>query len=141
MLNASFVNIPLLSDQDRMIDLKCPLPVDEALLMAPQANQKKLQQEVFTPKRYFPTSAMYNRQIHFQRMDIETLFFAFYFQQETYQQYLSALELKKRGWEYHTRFQTWLKKETVIEYSRGKQQSRSKIVFFDFENEWKIKVS
>lgn len=64
MLNASFINIPLLSDQDT-IDLKCPLPVDEAILMTPQANQKKMQQEVFTPKRYFPTSAMYNRQNHF----------------------------------------------------------------------------
>ena len=90
MLNSSFLNIPLMQDQD-VIDIKCPLPVDEALFMAGNAqNQKKMQQKVFTPKRYFPTSAMYNRQSNFQRFDLESLFFAFYYMQGTYQQFLAA---------------------------------------------------
>jgi hypothetical protein len=29
--------------------------------------------------RYFPTSAMFNRQTNFMRMDNESLFFAFYY--------------------------------------------------------------
>ena len=43
MLNSSFLNIPLMQDQD-VIDIKCPLPVDEAMFMTgnPQ-NQKKMQ--------------------------------------------------------------------------------------------------
>lgn len=75
-------------------------------------------------------------------MDLESLFFAFYYQQGTYQQYLAALELKKRGWEFHIRFQTWIKKEVTQEYSRGgKQQTKVKTIYFDFENEWKTKTS
>lgn len=75
-------------------------------------------------------------------MDLESLFFAFYYQQGTYQQYLAALVLKKRGWEYHIRFQTWIKKETVQEYTRGgKQQTKTKVTYFDYENEWKVKNS
>lgn len=45
-------------------------------------------------------------------MDLDCLFFAFYYQQGTYQQYLAAQELKSRGWEFQTRFLTWMKKET-----------------------------
>ena len=29
MMNSSFVNIPLMQDQD-VIDIKCPLPIDES---------------------------------------------------------------------------------------------------------------
>ncbi|KAJ6291086.1 hypothetical protein OIU76_023192 [Salix suchowensis] len=31
----------------------------------------------------------------------DTMFFAFYYQQNTYQQYLAAKELKKHSWRYH----------------------------------------
>lgn len=118
MLNSSFVNIPLLQDQD-VIDIKNPMPIDEAIFMSSAEAQAQMKSEIFTPKRYFPTTAMCNRQSNFQRMDLESLFFAFYYQQGTYQQYLAALELKKRGWEFHIRFQTWIKKEVKEEYSRG----------------------
>ena len=75
-------------------------------------------------------------------MDLESLFFAFYFQQGTYQQYLASQVLKKRGWEFHIRFQTWIKKETIQEYTRGgKAQTKTKTIYFDFENEWKVKTS
>jgi len=61
--------------------------------------------------------------------------------QDTYQQYLAAQELKKRGWDFHIRFQTWIKKDTVTEFNRqGKQMTKTKTLYFDFENEWKIKT-
>ena len=47
---------------------------------------------------------MFLRQSNFYRMDLESLFFSFYYQQGTYQQYLAALELKRRGWEFIIRF-------------------------------------
>jgi CCR4-NOT transcription complex subunit 3 len=97
MLNSSFINVPLMQDQD-IIEISSPLPIDEAIY----GNSDK--QKTYGLKRYFPTSAMYNRQSNFQRFDIESLFFAFYYMQGTYQQYLAALELKKRGWEFHIRF-------------------------------------
>jgi hypothetical protein len=39
MVNSSFLNIPLIQDQD-VIDIKCPLPVDEAIFMT--GDQKKM---------------------------------------------------------------------------------------------------
>jgi CCR4-NOT transcription complex subunit 3 len=96
---------------------------------------------VFTPKRYFPTSAMYNRQSNFQRFDVESLFFAFYYMQNTYQQFLAAQELKLRGWDFHIRFQTWIKKESHKEVTRGKSVTKTKTIYFDYENEWRVKTS
>lgn len=96
--------------------------------------------------KYFPTSAMYNRYSNFRRLDLESLFFAFYYQQGTYQQYLAAQELKKRGWEFHIRFQTWMKKELITTSSNdqlavNKGKGKSRTLYFDYENEWKVKTS
>ena len=99
-------------------------------------------------QRFFPTSATYNRQSNFIKMDLDCLFFAFYYQQGTYQQYLAAQELKSRGWEFHTRFLTWMKKEQSIQgvnrqnsTSRGQKQQKPKTLYFDFEGDWRIKIS
>ncbi|EOA19960.1 hypothetical protein CARUB_v10000210mg [Capsella rubella] len=62
----------------------------------------------------------------------DTLFFAFYYQQNSYQQYLAAKELKKQSWRYHRKFNTWFQrhKEPKIatdEYEQGAY------VYFDFQ--------
>ncbi|XP_048607999.1 general negative regulator of transcription subunit 3-like isoform X7 [Brassica napus] len=62
----------------------------------------------------------------------EPLFFAFYYQQNSYQQYLAAKELKKQSWRYHRKFNTWFQrhKEPTIatdEYEQGAY------VYFDFQ--------
>ncbi|XP_068650325.1 uncharacterized protein [Aristolochia californica] len=61
----------------------------------------------------------------------DTLFFAFYYQQNTYQQYLAARELKKQSWRYHRKYNTWFQrheepKVTTDEYEQGTY------VYFDF---------
>ncbi|CAN6439869.1 unnamed protein product [Victoria cruziana] len=61
----------------------------------------------------------------------DTLFFAFYFQQNTYQQYLAARELKKQSWRYHKKYNTWFQrheepKVTTDDYEQGTY------VYFDF---------
>ncbi|XP_062215067.1 uncharacterized protein LOC133915783 isoform X1 [Phragmites australis] len=61
----------------------------------------------------------------------DMLFFAFYYQQNTYQQYLAARELKKQSWRFHRRFNTWFQRHvepqvTTDEYERGSY------VYFDF---------
>ena len=64
MLNSSFLNIPLMQDQDFLcaqFDIKCPLPIDDSILLAEsmaEKNQKKQEQQTY---RYYPTSAMFNR--------------------------------------------------------------------------------
>ncbi|KAL1195555.1 putative NOT transcription complex subunit VIP2 [Cardamine amara subsp. amara] len=62
----------------------------------------------------------------------DTMFFAFYYQQNSYQQYLAAKELKKQSWRYHRKFNTWFQrhKEPKIatdEYEQGAY------VYFDFQ--------
>jgi hypothetical protein len=54
---------------------------------------------------------MYNRKDNFSRFDLETLFFAFYYQQGTHQQYMAAVELKKKNWKFNKKFVTWFKKD------------------------------
>lgn len=61
-------------------------------------------------KQKYPTVPMYAQAANFSHFDLETLFFAFYYQQETYQQYLAAVELKKENWLFNKRFETWFKK-------------------------------
>lgn len=53
---------------------------------------------------------MYNRRDNFLKFDLDTLFFAFYYQQGTYQQYLAAVELKKLNWMFHKKYNTWFKR-------------------------------
>ena len=79
MLNASFLNIPILQDQD-IVDVKCPLPIEENVSIS---DLKRTSGNHDT--RFFPTTAMFNRQSNFQRFDLESLFFSFYYLQDTYQ--------------------------------------------------------
>lgn len=91
MLNSSFINLPLLQDQEGIdISRTCPFPVQDAINLAEDGEQKDKMKEEIEEQRYFPTQATYNRQSNFAKFDIEVLFFAFYHQQGTYQQYLAA---------------------------------------------------
>lgn len=88
MLEASFKNIP------ESIDTERP--------------------RQYTPRNSFPTPNYYPQvplpvfespQL-FEKFDTDTLFFIFYYQQGSYQQYLAARELKKQSWRYHKKYPT-----------------------------------
>ena len=71
----------------------------------------------------------------FEKFDTDTLFFIFYYQQGTYQQFLAARELKKQSWRYHKKYMTWFQrheepKVTTDEYEQGTY------VYFDYETGW-----
>lgn len=70
----------------------------------------------------FPTVPMYNRKDNFSKFDLDTLFFAFYYQQGTYQQYLAAMELKKKSWMFHKKYHTWFRKAEQADYQLSKQR-------------------
>lgn len=148
MLNSSFINIPLLQDQVGIdVSRTCPLPVEDAVYLSEDPEEQARMKADIQEQRYFPTSAMHNRQSNFLKMDVDCLFFAFYYQQGTYQQYLAAQELKSRGWAFHTRFLTWMKRDSATQpnrqssSSRGAKQSKPKTSYFDFEGDWRIKNS
>ncbi|KAL4591799.1 hypothetical protein LXL04_004771 [Taraxacum kok-saghyz] len=77
----------------------------------------------------------------------DTLFFAFYHQQKSYQQYLAAKELKKQSWRYHKKYNTWFQrheepKVATDDYEQGTY------VYFDFhigtdelQNGWYVIIS
>ena len=63
---------------------------------------------------------------------MDTLFFIFYFQTGTLQQYLAARALKKQGWRFHKKYLTWFQRhEEPVE--AGYQCERGTYVYFDYE--------
>jgi CCR4-NOT transcription complex subunit 3 len=71
----------------------------------------------------------------FERFDIDTLFFIFYYQQGTIYQYLAARELKRQSWRFHKKYMTWFQRHEepraiTDEYEQGTY------VYFDFEGTW-----
>ncbi|KAJ4419248.1 general negative regulator of transcription subunit 5 [Gnomoniopsis sp. IMI 355080] len=69
------------------------------------------------------------------KVDNDTLFYAFYYKQGTYQQYLSARALKDQAWRFHKQYQTWFQrheepKNITEEFEQGTYR------FFDYESTW-----
>ena len=117
MLETSFSRIPTGNDSDRVKQYvpRNPYPTPSVFPS--------------TPSTVFDHSAV------FEKFDTDTLFFIFYYQQGTYQQYLAARELKKQTWAYHKKYMTWFKrheepKVTTEEYEQGTY------VYFDYETGW-----
>ncbi|KAL1334193.1 hypothetical protein HN51_063089 [Arachis hypogaea] len=111
---------------------KLPLPRDSE---RPRAYTPR--HPTITPSSYPQTQApIVNNPAFWERVGLEpfgtdTLFYAFYYQQNTYQQYLAAKELKKQSWRYHKKYNTWFQrheepKVATDEYEQGTY------VYFDF---------
>ncbi|KAF1987563.1 CCR4-NOT transcription complex [Aulographum hederae CBS 113979] len=71
----------------------------------------------------------------YSRVDTDTLFYAFYYRQGTYQQYLAAKALKSQSWRFHKQYQTWFQrheepKSITEDYEQGTYR------FFDYESTW-----
>ena len=97
----------------------------------------------YVPPNPFKTPAWYPQAVHpalssadtLAKFEIEALFFIFYYQPNTYQQYLAAKELKKQSWRYHKRYLTWFQrhdtpKQTTDEFEQGAY------IYFDYESGW-----
>lgn len=85
----------------------------------------------------YPTSPTpnYDNPAMFEKYDLDTLFFIFYYQQGSYQQHLAAKELKKLSWRYHTKYFTWFQRHeeprmTTADFERGAY------VYFDHDTGW-----
>lgn len=71
----------------------------------------------------------------FQRLDVDSLFFAFYHQPGTLQQYLAAKQLKRQSWRFHKKYMAWFQRHekpkiTTDEYEEGAY------IYFDYEKYW-----
>ncbi|XVF42098.1 hypothetical protein PTKIN_Ptkin01aG0332900 [Pterospermum kingtungense] len=100
----------------------------------------------YTPKHPAATPASYpqvqapivNNPAFWERLSIDgygagtdTLFFSFYYQQNTYQQYLAAKELKKQSWRYHRKYNTWFQRHEEPKIATDEFEQGT-YVYFDF---------
>jgi CCR4-NOT transcription complex subunit 3 len=71
----------------------------------------------------------------YTRIETDALFYAFYYRQGTYQQFLAAKALKSQSWRFHKQYQTWFQrheepKSITEDYEQGTYR------FFDYESTW-----
>ncbi|KAJ7237224.1 Not1 N-terminal domain, CCR4-Not complex component-domain-containing protein [Mycena haematopus] len=103
------------------------------------------------PRNPFHTAPYYPQVPHpllstaaiYSQLDVETLFYVFYFLPGTYQhwqipnldRYLAAKELKRQSWRFHVKYLTWFQRHSepqaiTEEYEQGVY------VYFDWEGSW-----
>lgn len=110
----------------------CPIPMD-----AEKPNHYKPQSPyAYTPGHY-PQEPLgiFDDPRLYSRIDTDSLFYAFYYKQGTYQQYLAAKALKSQSWRFHKQYQTWFQrheepKTITEEFEQGTYR------FFDYESTW-----
>ncbi|PFH38527.1 Not1 N-terminal domain, CCR4-Not complex component protein [Besnoitia besnoiti] len=85
-----------------------------------------------------PLAGYDTRQL-FSRLDLDTLFFVFYYQQGTYQQYLAARELKRQSWRYHKKYLTWFQRHEEPRITADKYEQGT-YVYFDYDSGWCSKI-
>jgi CCR4-NOT transcription complex subunit 3 len=112
--------------------VNCPIPMD-----AEKPNHYKPQSPyAYTPSHY-PQEPLgiFDDPRLYSRIDTDSLFYAFYYKQGTYQQYLAAKALKSQSWRFHKQYQTWFQrheepKNITEEFEQGTYR------FFDYESTW-----
>ncbi|KAK7063572.1 Not1 N-terminal domain, CCR4-Not complex component-domain-containing protein [Favolaschia claudopus] len=102
-----------------------------------------LKAKFYAPRTPFQTAPYYPQVPHtmlnnpaiYSRVDVETLFYVFYFLPLSYPQYLAAEELKRQSWRFHVKYLTWFQRHSepqaiTEEYEQGVY------VYFDWEGSW-----
>ncbi|CAE7929719.1 treZ [Symbiodinium sp. KB8] len=67
------------------------------------------------------------------KAQIQMLFSIFYYQPNTYRQYLASEELKRNTWRYHCKYQAWFQRQDVPRIVTPRFE-RGSFYFFDFES-------
>ncbi|KAJ2761207.1 general negative regulator of transcription subunit 5 [Coemansia nantahalensis] len=122
------------SAQSRMVDMS--LQGIPSLLDQERSKARGGRAQVATPS-YYPQTAL--PVIEYpgmaSRLELDTLFFAFYYQPGTYQQYLAAKELSRQSWRFHKKYLTWFQRyeepsDITDDYEQGTY------IYFDYEGAW-----
>ncbi|CEP12470.1 hypothetical protein [Parasitella parasitica] len=117
MLDVSFQHVPDLIDSER-----------------PKIYQPR---NPFSNPSYYPQQPLiiFDNPVLYEKFDMDTLFYIFYYQQGTYQQYLAAKELRKQSWRFHKKYLTWFQRHEepkiiTEDYEQGTY------IYFDYEGAW-----
>jgi len=97
----------------------------------------------YAPRNPYPAPSYYPQTVMpvlsspalFAKLDVETLFYVFYYLPGSYFQYLAAQELKRQSWRFHVKYLTWFQRHSepqaiTDEYEQGVY------VYFDWEGSW-----
>ncbi|KAF8529150.1 Not1 N-terminal domain, CCR4-Not complex component-domain-containing protein [Hysterangium stoloniferum] len=91
----------------------------------------------YTAPSYYPQTVMpvLSSAALFAKLDVETLFYVFYYLPGSYFQHLAAQELKRQSWRFHVKYLTWFQRHSepqaiTDEYEQGVY------VYFDWEGSW-----
>ncbi|XP_038696214.1 general negative regulator of transcription subunit 3-like isoform X3 [Tripterygium wilfordii] len=118
MLEAAYFKLPLPKDSERPRSYTPRHPV------ATPASYPQIQAPIVNNPAYWERLSM-------DSFGTDTLFFAFYYQQNTYQQYLAARELKKQSWRYHRKYNTWFQRHEEPQIATDEYEQGT-YVYFDF---------
>jgi CCR4-NOT transcription complex subunit 3 len=95
-------------------------------------NYKRIKTPAFFPKTPYLSFSNSN---FYKKLDLDTLFFVFYYFKGLPQQAYAATRLKEISWRFHLKYQVWFQrleepKLITSEYEKGD------FLFFNFENTW-----
>ncbi|KAJ4361739.1 general negative regulator of transcription subunit 5 [Ascochyta clinopodiicola] len=130
-INASATKPP----NERMLVASMATAPDSADTEAPR-HYRPQNPYPFTPSHYPQEPlAIFDDPRLYSRIETDALFYAFYYRQNTYQQYLAAKALKSQSWRFHKQYQTWFQrheepKAITEDYEQGTYR------FFDYESTW-----
>ncbi|KHG15683.1 CCR4-NOT transcription complex subunit 3 [Gossypium arboreum] len=113
--------------------------LEAAYYKIPQPKDSERKHPAVTPASYPQVQApIVNNPAFWERISMDgygtgtdTLFVAFYYQQNTYQQYLAAKELKKQSWRYHRKYNTWFQRHEEPKIATDEFEQGT-YVYFDF---------
>ncbi|DBA03182.1 TPA: hypothetical protein N0F65_003902 [Lagenidium giganteum] len=132
------VVVPELTEEQRQI-LRM---IDASFYFMPESRDSEKVNR-YVPRNLYPTPAsfpstpttLFDNAAIFEKLDVDSLFFIFYYQQGSYQQYLAARELKRRTWGYHKKYKTWFKRHEEPQVT-GEDYEQGTFVYFDYETGW-----
>ncbi|OQS06048.1 hypothetical protein THRCLA_01891 [Thraustotheca clavata] len=116
--------------------------IDESFKLMPDSVDSEKGNR-YVPRNMYPTppsfpntpAPLFENPAVFEKFDLDTLFFIFYYQQGTYQQYLAARELKRQAWGYHKKYKTWFKRHEEPQMT-GEDFEQGTFVYLDYETGW-----
>jgi CCR4-NOT transcription complex subunit 3 len=86
---------------------------------------------------YYPhlPSPIFDDPAIYEKLDIDTLFFIFYYQQSTLAQLYASHALKRQSWRFHKKYLTWFQRHEEPK-SITEDWEQGTYVYFDYEGAW-----
>jgi CCR4-NOT transcription complex subunit 3 len=75
----------------------------------------------------------------FDKLPMDSLFFSFYYQQNSLSQFLSAKRLKKTSWRFHKKYTTWFQRHSEPKIATTEYEDGT-YIYFDYESGKSISI-